>query len=102
MLLHYEYHGRTIYSCVDPSQTSEAHMTVQVSKPRALTDSHACGGLRTAMWACMHAHMKVALPERAAVNRCMDLSGLHACYQQPAEAICFRPHAKLSSFAESC
>ena len=30
MLLHYEYHGRTIYSCVDPSKSVTSGMSVQV------------------------------------------------------------------------
>lgn len=33
LLLHYEYHGRTIYSCIDPhgATSSGSVMTVQVS-----------------------------------------------------------------------
>lgn len=53
MLLHYEYHGRTIYSCVDPSQTTEAHMTVQARTPcLPLMPLAACAHCCRA--ACMH------------------------------------------------
>ncbi len=30
MLLHYEYNGRTIYSCVDPTKSVASGMSVQV------------------------------------------------------------------------
>lgn len=45
LLLHYEYHGRTIYSCIDPhgATGSGSVMTVQVSATTLLSardDSH--------------------------------------------------------------